>query len=93
MNAAEEVLLTPEEAAVIYTQAGLVVQRLEDADVATRKPASPVPRGTVTCGEAYQFFPLLMALLQQQFPQLADPDALNDLLQSEYTKSASGRPN
>lgn len=81
------------QAAVIYMQVGIIVERLEDADVSTKKAAASVPRGTVTCAEAWQFFPLLMVLLQQKFPQLADPEALSELLQSAYTDSASGRPN
>ncbi len=80
------------DAALLFTQAELIVERLEDAEVSTKKPNSSVPRGTITNREAWTFFPLVMLLLQEKFPQLADPEALSELLQSAYTDSANGRP-
>ena len=84
--------LTILDGALLFAQAELIVERLEDAEVSTKKPNAPVPRGTITNQEAWTFFPLVMLLLQEKFPQLADPEALSELLQSAHTDSADGRP-
>lgn len=85
--------LTLEEAALLYAQAALITERLEDAEIDSRRPASPLPGKVLTCGEAWNLIPLVMVLLEQRYPQLSDPDTLSELLSGEYIRSAGGKPN
>lgn len=85
--------LSAHDAALLFAHAKFIIDRLEDADIPSKRLATPLPRGALTCGEALTFFPLVLLLLQQKFPQLADPETLSELLQLAHTDSASGRPN
>lgn len=81
------------EWACVYAQIGLIIQRMEDRQIHCKADAAPLPRGVLTCGEAWQLIPLLFVLLHQRYPELADPDQLSELLAQARTESASGLPN
>lgn len=79
--------------AVVYTMVGLILQRMEDRGIPSKADHAPLPRGVLTCGEAWTLLPLLFMLLAQKHPELADPDQLSDLLAQARMESACGLPN
>lgn len=85
--------LTLEECAVLFAQVGVIIERVEDREITSKPSNSPLPRGVLTCGEAWTLLPVLFVLLAQRFPQLADPETLSEILTRSYTDSASGLPN
>lgn len=81
------------EWAALYVHIGLILERMEDREINTKPDASPLPRGVLTCGEAWQFMSLLFVLLAQKHEALQDPDQLSELLAIARLNDASGRPN
>jgi len=81
------------EGAVLFAQVGLIISRLEDMEITSKPMSSPLPRGILTCGEAWTLIPALFMLLADKFPSLSDPEHLSELLQRLYTSTASGRLN
>jgi len=81
------------EWACLYAHVGLIIERLEDREIGCKSDNAPLPRGVITCGEAWTLFPLLFVLLAQKYPELSDPDQLSELLAPARTASASGLPN
>ncbi len=83
----------PAQLAAIYMYVGVVLERMEDREIHCKPDAAPLPRGVLTCGEAWQFISMLFAMLHQRYPEFADPDQLSELLAQARTESASGLPN
>ena len=83
----------PSQWAALYMHIGLVLERMEDREIHCKSDSEPLPRGVMTCGEAWQFMSLLFVLLHQRYPEFADPDQLSELLAQARTESASGLPN
>ena len=81
------------EWAALYTHVGLIISRMEDRDINSKRDCEPLPRGIITCGEAWQFFSLLFVLLAQKHPALQDPDQLSELLAVARLNDTSGLPN
>ena len=81
------------EAAILFAHVGIILQRLEDRAIGLKPDSAPLPRGALTCGEAWFLLPVLFALIAEKFPQLSDPDQLSELLASARTESACGLPN
>lgn len=81
------------EWAALYMHIGLVIERMEDREINAKLDSAPLPRGVLTCGEAWQFMSLLFVLLHQRYPEFSDPDQLSELLARARTESASGLPN
>lgn len=81
------------EAAILFTQVGVILQRLEDRAIGMKPDSAPLPRGVLTCGEAWFLLPVLFALIAEKFPQLSDPDQLSELLAHARMESACGLPN
>ena len=79
--------------AALYMHIGIVIERMEDREINAKPDAAPLPRGVLTCGEAWQFMSLLFVLLHQRYPEFSDPDQLSELLARARTESASGLPN
>jgi len=79
--------------AALFMHIGIVLERMEDREINSKPDAAPLPRGVLTCGEAWQFMSLLFVLLHQRYPEFADPDQLSELLAQARTESASGLPN
>lgn len=79
--------------AALYMHIGLIIERMEDRDINSRRDSDPLPRGVLTCGEAWQFMSLLFVLLAQKFPDFQDPDQLSELLAVARLNDTSGLPN
>ena len=93
MKANEFPELSESEAAVLFAQVGIIISRIEDREITHKPMNAPLPRGVLTCGEAWTLIPALFMLLAQKFPSLADPEHLSELLRSAYLDSAGGRLN
>lgn len=86
-------LLDAPELAAMFTHLGIVLSRMEDRGINEKPDTSPLPRGVLTCGEAWHFVSVLFALLAQMHPALQDPDQLSELLAVAMMNDAGGRPN
>lgn len=85
--------ITPYEAAALMFSALQVVATLDAACVQEQPFSAPLPRGFLSCGEAYTLIPALVIMLAHQFPQLLDPDQFAQLANTALLHSAGGDPN
>lgn len=82
--------LTIGDAALLLADALLVMGALESMAIGERDNCEPLPRGVLTCGEAWRLIPVAAALLFERFPQLVDEDAfIAALRDAALTNSAS----
>lgn len=85
--------ITPYEAAALMFSALQVVATLDAACVQEQPFSAPLPRGFISCGEAYTLIPALVVMLLREFPQLMDPEQFTYLTNTAIMHSAQGEPN
>lgn len=85
--------LTVEDAAYLLVRANQVMGALEAAVITERQYAEPLPRGMLSCGEACDLVPALVVLLTKLYPQLANPEALDQALRDGVVAGTSGAIN
>lgn len=89
----EPLALTVGDAALLIRECLLVSGALESMLIGDRPENEPLPRGVLTCGEAWRLIPACACLLFDRFPQLVDPDTFNEALRTAKLHSACGSIN
>jgi hypothetical protein len=87
MSDAPAIDLPFDYAAVLYVVAVSVCGRMQAAEppVDERSYGAPLPRGVLTCGEAYALLPLVMIMLAERYPALHDQAELDTALRTWST--------
>jgi len=86
-------LITREDVAELILTCSDVRERMETKKVYSRKSDGTVPLGTLTCGELITMSRGLMLLVWQQYPELADPAEVEQLIRSAAVRGAGGAMN
>lgn len=80
--------LTVDEAGVLLAEAVQVLGTLEGMDIIDRPETEPLPRGVLTCGEAVRLIPAIVVLVTQMYPELLEPNALEEALRIATVRGA-----
>jgi len=86
-------LLSREDVAELIMTCDDVKERMAERRVYSRKSDGTVPLGTLTCGELITMSRGLMLLVWQQYPELADPAEVEQLIRSAALRGAGGAMN
>jgi len=86
-------LLSREDVAELILTCEDVQERMTERRVYSRKADGTVPLGTLTCGELIAMSRGLMLLVWQQYPELADPTEVEQLIRSAAVRGAGGAVN
>ena len=86
-------LLSREDVAELILTYEDVRERMAARRVYSRKSGGTLPLGTMTCGELITMSRGLMLLVWQQYPDLADPAAVEELIRSAAVRGAGGAMN
>lgn len=85
--------LARHEAAAVLVLAVNIMNALEAACIDQRPGLEPLPRGMLTCGEACQLIPAVVALIAERHPELLEEGVLEDALRAAATNAAGGAVN
>lgn len=85
--------LTLHEAGVLLAEAVQVMGTLEAYSAQERESSEPLPRGLLTCGEAVRLIPAVVMLVAEMYPQLLEPNVLEESLRIAALADARGDPN
>jgi len=86
-------LLSREDVAELIMTCDDVKERMTARRVYSRKADGTLPLGTMTCGELIAMSRGLMLLVWQQYPELADPAEVEQLIRSAAVRGAGGAMN
>lgn len=87
------ILLTREEALALLLEAQDVRQKMDAKGINSRRPEGSTPMGTITCGELIRMNRGLMMMAWQLYPELADPDVVEQTIRSAAVREAGGAVN
>jgi hypothetical protein len=86
-------VLTLSDAAVLLAEALPILGAFEVVGLGEHPNNQPLPRGLVTCGEAYRLIPALVLLLMHQYPSLNDEETFLAALRDAHLHTAAGALN
>lgn len=77
---------TATEAHCVFEMAVSLLEKIEDLDIESRRPYSPLPRGVFRCGEAGLVVSALVALLAHVYPEAMPNDEIADLAATHFRR-------
>ena len=72
--------ITKEHVALVFAQAIQVLARMDESEIENRKGASAIPKFVMCCDEAMLLVSAAMLFAAELYPDLLDPETLQDLL-------------
>lgn len=85
--------IAQDEAAILYTTAWSVLNRLTLAGMHEKPDGTPLPRGLLRAGEAMMLVTSCIALCASRFPDLNDPAVLQRSIHDAMLTHATGKVN
>ena len=74
------------EAEGLFQTAVLILERLEDREINSRRPSTPLPRGVFNCGEAELIVSTLIAMLAHVYPEAMPHDDVMALAETHFRR-------